>query len=682
MKKGNKLLCSMLLILAIIIQSFGLIMPNVAVANTTYSNGVVSETQSNYGLPENTQEGVILHAFDWSFNTIKSNLAEIAAAGYKAVQTSIVQPSKEDNASMWYMLYQPIDWTIGNQLGTEREFNLMCLEAEKYGIDIIVDVIFNHTGNNGQGQDKVPSYRVNPVIKNNPNFWHTYMGNINYKDRWQVTHGCVGLPDLATENYDLQNNIFFPFVLKLIQNGADGLRVDTAKHIALPEDNFNPTDYFWPRLLSVINTVDSNSFVYGEVLQSGDRDINTNKYTDGFEDYAKYINLTASNYGYSVRNAIRDRNVGLAIVSDYGGRGVNPSKLVTWVESHDTYLNSDGDSINMSQWQVEMGWAIVAARAQGTPLFFNRPTDKKGGAATIGKVGDNHWNDKDVVAVNKFHNAMIGQNEYLRQINNNVLMIDRGTKGTVILSLDGNVTLNSQSTNLANGTYVDQTGTNGTFTVSSGKISGTVKSGTIAVLYNADNKPEIKVHYYKPSDWGTPNIYYYDETVIPKKEGSAWPGTAMNSEGDGWYSYTIKDWNKANVIFNSNGKQIPASGQTGYLITKECWIKDGVITYEKPGTGTVPVTFVVNNATTTLGQNIYIVGNIKELGNWSPDKAVGPAVCPNYPTWTVTIDLPAGETIEFKAIKKNSSGSVEWQSGSNRTYTIPSSGAGTVTISW
>ncbi|SHO44261.1 carbohydrate-binding module family 20 domain-containing protein [Anaerocolumna xylanovorans] len=770
MKKRSKLFCSMLLLLTLLSQLLGFTPLNLAPADTAIiAAGAAASpaaVSSEYGLPGTTADGVILHAFDWSFNTIKNNLGAIAEAGYNTVQTSVVQPSKEDSASMWYMLYQPIDFSVGNQLGTEADFQSLCQEADKYGIKIIVDVVCNHTANNGSSQEMYPSDRVNAAIKNNANFWHTYKGSINYSDRWQVTHGCIGLPDLATENTDLQNNYIIPFLKKLVSDGADGFRFDAAKHIALPEDNDSPVDYFWPNVLAAIKSTDSNSYVYGEVLQSGDKDIYDGKYTDAFEDYAKYINLTASSFGYSIRNAVKNHNVGEALSTDYGGRGVDPGKLVTWVESHDTYLNSGGDSSSMSNWQIEMGWALVSARAKGTPLFFDRPTDGKGASGTIGKAGDNEWKDNEVVALNKFHNAMAGQSETLRQINSNVLIIDRGTKGSVILSLDGNTTFTSQATSLADGTYTDKTGINGTFTVQSGKLSGTIKSGTIAVLYNTGSSNPVitvspdstafssdtqtitmsysnaasaayslnngtpvsfssgtsiqigsgdaygtsytltvtasnitgsttkvctyvksaasgfTVHYYKPSSWGTPNIYYYDETVTPKKEGAAWPGTAMTSEGDGWYSYTISGWNKAYVIFNSGSVQIPASGQPGYLVTKNCWIKDGVMNDTKPSSSLIPVTFTVNNATTALGQNVYIAGNITELGNWAPANAAGPASCPNYPTWKLTVSLPAGKSIEFKAIKKDGSGNVVWQSGSNKTYTVPASGTGSVSISW
>jgi len=95
---------------------------------------------------------------------------------------------------------------------------------------------------------------------------------------------------------------------------------------------------------------------------------------------------------------------------------------------------------------------------------------------------------------------------------------------------------------------------------------------------------------------------------------------------------------------------------------------------------TVPVTFMVYNATTSLGQNVYIAGNVAALGNWDPNLAAGPGNCPTYPMWSVTANLPPGLAIEFKAIKSNTSGT-DWESISNRTYTVPIDG-GSIAFDW
>ncbi len=80
----------------------------------------VSATNS-YDLPENCQDGTILHCFDWSFNQIKDELPNIAAAGFTSVQTSPSQGNAGDNAT-WYFAYQPYDFTFAaGGLGTKQD---------------------------------------------------------------------------------------------------------------------------------------------------------------------------------------------------------------------------------------------------------------------------------------------------------------------------------------------------------------------------------------------------------------------------------------------------------------------------------------------------------------------------------------------------------------------------------
>lgn len=86
------------------------------------------------------------------------------------------------------------------------------------------------------------------------------------------------------------------------------------------------------------------------------------------------------------------------------------------------------------------------------------------------------------------------------------------------------------------------------------------------------------------------------------------------------------------------------------------------------------VNFTCNNGTTVWGQNVYVVGNIAELGNWDTTKAA-PLNATAYPTWTGTVnDLPANTTVEWKCIKRDS-GAVVWQGGANNSVTTPASGS-------
>ena len=121
----------------------------------TFTAVNVQAAAEDYGLVDTCQEGVILHAWQWSFNNIKANMAKIAEAGYTSVQTSVIQQAKEGTKgktnSVWWVYYQPANFTIDNTgksaLGTKAEFTAMCQEAHKYGIHVIVDVVANHLGN-------------------------------------------------------------------------------------------------------------------------------------------------------------------------------------------------------------------------------------------------------------------------------------------------------------------------------------------------------------------------------------------------------------------------------------------------------------------------------------------------------------------------------------------------------
>lgn len=87
------------------------------------------------------------------------------------------------------------------------------------------------------------------------------------------------------------------------------------------------------------------------------------------------------------------------------------------------------------------------------------------------------------------------------------------------------------------------------------------------------------------------------------------------------------------------------------------------------------------NATTVPGQNIHVVGDRTELGAWNTAGALrlDPAA---YPVWKLDVTLPAGTSFAYKYVRKDSSGNVTWESGANRTATVPASGKVTLNDTW
>ncbi|KAF4562493.1 hypothetical protein EYR36_004153 [Pleurotus pulmonarius] len=98
------------------------------------------------------------------------------------------------------------------------------------------------------------------------------------------------------------------------------------------------------------------------------------------------------------------------------------------------------------------------------------------------------------------------------------------------------------------------------------------------------------------------------------------------------------------------------------------------------GSQTVAVTFE-ETATTTFGENIYVVGAIPQLGTWAPESAILLSA-DTYPVWRVTVNIPGSTTFQYKFIRKETDGSVVWESDPNRQLTVGGSGTQTVSSSW
>ncbi|MCY7894896.1 starch-binding protein [Bacillus vallismortis] len=466
---------SFLPLLAGFLLLFQLVLAGPAAANAETAN------KSNELTAPSVKDGTILHAWNWSFNTLKHNMKDIHEAGYTAIQTSPINQVKEGNQgnksmSNWYWLYQPTSYQIGNRyLGTEQEFKEMCAAAEEYGVKVIVDAVINHTTSDYAA--------ISNEIKSIPNWTHGNTQIKNWSDRWDVTqNSLLGLYDWNTQNTQVQSYLK-RFLERALNDGADGFRFDAAKHIELPDDGSYGSQ-FWPNLTNT-----SAEFQYGEILQdSASRDA----------AYANYMNVTASNYGHSIRSALRNRNLSVSNISHYAS-DVSADKLVTWVESHDTYANDEEESTWMSDDDIRLGWAVIASRSGSTPLFFSRPEGGGNGVRFPGKsqIGDRGsalFEDQAIVAVNTFHNVMAGQPEELSNPNGNnqVFMNQRGSQGVVLANAGStSVTINTP-TKLPDGSYDNKAGA-GAFQVTNGKLTGTINARSVAVLYPDDiaNGPHV-----------------------------------------------------------------------------------------------------------------------------------------------------------------------------------------------
>ncbi len=451
---------------------------------------------NKYGLKDNIQDGVILHCFDWTLADIQEEIPNIAKAGFTAVQTSPVH-ERAGKGSVWYDVYRPYDFKIGNGLGSEADLKALCAKAHEYGVKVIVDVVANHTDYSNVA-DRLKDQGL----------YHQPFDVGNWHDRHQVTFGKIGMWDLDTNNPTVQA-IIKQYIQDLKACGVDGIRWDAIKHIGLPSEG----DSFMK------NVVDQEMYNYGEILDGTGGNDNVL-----FPEYQTYMSITDNGYGNGFANSFAGGSINES-VGNFNQRNAKTEKLVYWGESHDTYANDGGESKNKSQNVIDRAYAVVAGNNGATALYFSRPAQKAKNGIKFGDKGSVHFKDAEVAQVNYMHNACAGEPNYYVK-GDGVCAQVRKSGAIIVLGRgsDRDVTVANGAGDgkwLKPGTYKDMVG-GGVFTVNASTISGHVGESGIAVIYNAGPivlTPEV---VFNPADGTAFSDETLNVTATPLNAVSVW----------------------------------------------------------------------------------------------------------------------------------------------------------------
>ncbi len=460
-------------------------------ATTAVLNASAANTDTDYGLAEKTSDGVILHAFDWSFNTIKDNLPAIAAAGYTSVQTSPVQAPKDygenwnDTNNQWWKLYQPLSFSVATKnswLGTKTELTELCNEADKYGIKIICDIVSNHMALGSRPNtvaDEVQEYEPE-IYSDYAKYFHQYGKDVSGDGNLQgIVQGKLSkLPDLNTGDEFVQQRVI-SLLEECIDCGVDGFRFDAAKHIETPDDGDYKSN-FWPNVINTATQYAQNKgvelYCYGEILNTPGDGRDTNSYT-------KYLDVTDNKTGDATLVQVLSKKADKVVEAqsyNYSSKNGSPSDYVLWAESHDTYMGDSGsagisNTASVPNEDIAKTWAIVASRSESKSLYFARP------GLLMDQMGDTAWKSTAVSEVNKFHNKFIGVADSIYN-DGDVVAVQRGDSGIVLVNLGSSNDISVTTKGLKDGTYTD-TVSGSSFTVKSGKLTGKAGDTGIVVLY-------------------------------------------------------------------------------------------------------------------------------------------------------------------------------------------------------
>ena len=419
--------------------SFSLLIGAVSCGEPVYDDFEDSYVEK---LPAKSSDGTTFHAFCWTFNQIKENLPYLADSGFKNVLTMPVQQPKNGGSS-WWSYYQPLSFSIADNsaIGTKEELKSLCEEAEKYDISILVDVVANHLANinddelEADGTPKVaPSVEsYEPVLYRNRNENVDGVNGITFHHNPNATGSGAetqvypygNLPDLNTENPYVQERVL-SLLKECIDVGVDGFRFDAAKHIETEKD----PDYssnFWNNTLEVAKTyyhekTNKDLYAYGEILNT--------PIGRSFDVYTDHMKITEDGYVGTFKTALTKKDPQKIVDSDVSKSSAD--NLITWVESHDTYVTATS---HYSDVAVAKFWGIISSRKDLGALYLGRPDEN----LTVGKVGSYAFETEYVACANRFHNRFVGASEY-RSVGGEMIYVTERVsdtdQGAYVLNLD------------------------------------------------------------------------------------------------------------------------------------------------------------------------------------------------------------------------------------------------------
>ena len=666
----------------LVLTSILVAVPQAASATTPQPSPTVSSP--------NGRGNVIANLFQWNWRSVAAECTNsLGPAGYGYVQVS--PPQENVRGTAWWTSYQPVSYKIESKLGTRAEFQAMVSTCRTAGVGVIADAVINHmTGTDlGSGTGVAgSSFGVDsfPGIYGAADFNDCRSNISNYGDRYQVQNcRLVSLQDLRTGSDYVRSRIA-AYLNDLISLGVSGFRLDAAKHIPAAD-------------LEAIKAKLTNPAIFWvhEVIGASGEPVQPSEYL-GSGDSHEFA------YARELKSRFDGQIKDLRTIGD----GKLPSASAgVFVDNHDTERN--GETMNY-KWGAKYTLAntFLLSWPYGSPSVYSGYTwtDKDAGApgATATSVPDasctsSAWTcihrATEVTGMVGFHNAVEGTGvlDWWDDGANNIAY-SRGAKGFVAINNSASPVTRTYQSSLPAGTYCDVVASSTcakTYTVSSsGTFTATVPAYGALALHigkTSGTTPQptsmTSVYYSTTKGWSAYNIHY-------KVGSGAWttaPGVAMTAACTGWVKSEVPSdgatvmaafnngagtWdNNASNNYSLTGTQV-AVGATGVTATNPC--------AETTPATTIATTFSVT-ATTSWGQNIFVVGSVPELGSWATAQAK-PLSAASYPTWSSVIALPAGVSVQYKYIRKDAAGNVTWESGVNRTLAVPSSGTAATTDAW
>lgn len=572
--------------------------------------------------------------------------------------------------------------------GSFTDFANLITTAHNAGIKVIIDFTPNHSSSAVQGD---PAFMEDGKVldngvflaslNNDPTGLFHHNGETNfstYEDG--IYRSLFNLADYNHQNGTLDG--YMKAAIKLwLDKGVDGIRVDAVKH--MPPG--------WSK-----NWVDA-IYAHRPVYTFGEWFLGTDEVDPLNHEFANDSGMSLLDFRFNgkIRKVLRDNtgdwNDFYGMIQGTATAYDQVIDQLPFIDNHDMprfhFPGADTRRTDMA--------LAVTLTSRGTPIVYygteqymtgGGDPDNRGMMTSFSRTTRAYQVVQKLSALRQSNRALGMGNTLQRWINGNIFIYERRFANNVVLvainrATSGSTDITGLFTALPAGTYTD---------VLAGLLTGnsiTVNSNGSVNVFNL-GAGEVGVWQYTAGT-STPTIGHVGpvtgrsgQTITIEGEGF---GSTAGTVRFGASTGTVVSWTSTRVkatVPNIAAGLYDVTVRSSGGVTSAAYPKFEILTGPQ-----VSVRFIVKNATTSFGQNVYLTGGVHELSNWSTSasKAIGPMfnqVVHLWPTWYFDVSVPASRTLEYKFIKLDGAGNVVWEGGFNHVFTTPSSGTGEVTVYW
>lgn len=194
--------------------------------------------------------------FGGTLNGIEEKLPYLADLGISCIYLNPVFKAYSNHR------YDTGDYkSIDPILGTEKDFTHLCKAAEVYGIRIILDGVFNHTGSDSLYFNKNNNYDSTGAYQSKESPYYSWFRFSEHPDKYESWWGIDTLPQVEENCKEFQEYILTgkdSVVKRWLDKGSSGWRLDVVDELP---------DFFVKTLRQEVKKQNPDAVIIGEVWE-------------------------------------------------------------------------------------------------------------------------------------------------------------------------------------------------------------------------------------------------------------------------------------------------------------------------------------------------------------------------------------------------------------------------------